>query len=446
MTEVEKDIEKKLNDVFQIKTGAVLNGDSNLRLELLANLLYLYDDSWSLEAGEGARVVVGHNYYSMQAEAEITNKPGVTKRLRRWLQLAELRHLVSDGGSLVDNKKFSRLVTGLMDRLEHKFGREGLRTRVRTVASSQAKARGKARSPRLTKKRPISSMGPLRTNTRDVPLPESEAEIIPPAAGKQLPRTPVGKQLPPESLIMEKAPQVPVVVNAAGSVPEQEERVNEPGPFLASAQLAEVETAPHDLPSGNYALPEEMEKIAINNESRKESQDSLVRIEEHQKKAEEVRRKKKEEAKLKRKKQEIENFARDEKRKIEEERRQLQESRKALMQQQKQLEMDKTKLKREEEKGKKKKQEIEEERRQLEKLRKALMQQQKQLEMDKTKLKREEMKVKRKSRMSDIHATNTNNRKSLLVPPPASSSHAQSNLHNQDMRRRRSKKTNIGIC
>ena len=71
----------------------------------MANLLYLYDDSWSLETG---RVVVGHNFYSMQAEAEIHNKAGVTRSLRRWLKLAELGHLVSDGASLVDNKKFSR--------------------------------------------------------------------------------------------------------------------------------------------------------------------------------------------------------------------------------------------------------------------------------------------------------------------------------------------------
>ena len=93
---------------FFSRTGAVLSRDSNLRLELLANLLYLYDDSWSLDAGEAGRVVVGHNFYSMQAEAEITNQAGVTKRLRRWLKLAELGHLVSDGGSLVDTKKFSR--------------------------------------------------------------------------------------------------------------------------------------------------------------------------------------------------------------------------------------------------------------------------------------------------------------------------------------------------
>ncbi len=44
----------------------------------------------------------------MAREAEIHNKAGVTRSLRRWLKLAELGHLVSDGGSLVDNKKFSR--------------------------------------------------------------------------------------------------------------------------------------------------------------------------------------------------------------------------------------------------------------------------------------------------------------------------------------------------
>ena len=87
-----------------------------------------------------------------------------------------------------------------MDRLEHKLGREGLRTRVRTVAS---KARGKenlARSPRLaqeaaTSKRisgPVSARSPLRTNHP----PDSEAEVIPPVAGKQLPRTPVASQQP----------------------------------------------------------------------------------------------------------------------------------------------------------------------------------------------------------------------------------------------------------
>ena len=93
----------------------------------------------------------------------------------------------------VNNIILLRLVIGLMDRLERKLGREGLRTRVRVVDSSQAQARGKenlARSPRLNQEAAVSkrisllvsSRSPLRTN----PPPDSEAEVIPPAAGKQL--------------------------------------------------------------------------------------------------------------------------------------------------------------------------------------------------------------------------------------------------------------------
>ena len=57
-TAVSREIDQKLQDIYQIRTAALLSDDPNLRLELLANLLYLYDTSWSLEQ-EGARVVVG---------------------------------------------------------------------------------------------------------------------------------------------------------------------------------------------------------------------------------------------------------------------------------------------------------------------------------------------------------------------------------------------------
>ena len=90
------------------RTGAILSEDKNLKLELIANLLYLYDDSWSLGPGEGARVVVGHNIYNMTQQPELSSKPGVVKKLRRWLKLAELGHLVTDAASLVENKKFGR--------------------------------------------------------------------------------------------------------------------------------------------------------------------------------------------------------------------------------------------------------------------------------------------------------------------------------------------------
>ena len=170
---------------------------------------------------------------------------------------------------------------------------------------------------------------------------------------------------------------------ATSAEPELEDRGNEAAPVLTSAQV--TVTATSDLPSGNYALPQEMEKLAYNTESR-ESQESSVRMEEQQRKAEEVRRKKRDEAELKKKKQEIENLEKEAKRKIEEEKKQLEEMRKALMQDRKQFEMDKTKLKKEAEK------------------------------------------VKRLSQMSDVHALNTNKAKSLLHPLPLSFSSKASAL------------------
>ena len=68
-----------------------MNCDTNLRLELQAKFLNLHDGSWSLET---ERLVVGQYFSSMLAEAEIHN-------------MAELGNQISDGGSLVDNDKFS---------------------------------------------------------------------------------------------------------------------------------------------------------------------------------------------------------------------------------------------------------------------------------------------------------------------------------------------------
>lgn len=191
------------------RTKAILENDHNLKLELLANLLFLYDDSWNLDK-EGGRLVVGHNIYSMQTSPDMVNKPIVSKKLRKWLKLAELGHLVSDGASLVENKnKFGRLVTGLMDRLEHKLGVEGVRARVRMVASSQGKMKGKenTKSPRLQDTNRVSNVNkdkpPLQISNRFLNENHANeddlaAEIVPPPTGKQLPRTPVA---PPADFI-----------------------------------------------------------------------------------------------------------------------------------------------------------------------------------------------------------------------------------------------------
>ena len=191
------------------RTKAILENDHNLKLELLANLLFLYDDSWNLDK-EGGRLVVGHNIYSMQTSPDMVTKPIVSKKLRKWLKLAELGHLVSDGASLVENKnKFGRLVTGLMDRLEHKLGVEGVRARVRMVASSQGKMKGKenTKSPRLQDTNRVSNVNkdkpPLQISNRFLNENHANeddlaAEIVPPPTGKQLPRTPVA---PPADFI-----------------------------------------------------------------------------------------------------------------------------------------------------------------------------------------------------------------------------------------------------
>ena len=78
-------------------------------MELVANLLYLYDTSWSLEQ-EGARVVVGHAYQVMQQLPEDMKKAAIVRKIRKWLTLAELGHLVGEGQNIVESRKFGRSV------------------------------------------------------------------------------------------------------------------------------------------------------------------------------------------------------------------------------------------------------------------------------------------------------------------------------------------------
>ena len=83
-------LEVKLNWPF-CRTGALLQPDTGPRVELLANLLYLYDESWRLEGG---RIVVGSTARSAQPSGDQEGglaKP--MKKLKKWLALAELGHL-----------------------------------------------------------------------------------------------------------------------------------------------------------------------------------------------------------------------------------------------------------------------------------------------------------------------------------------------------------------
>ena len=80
--------------------------DQNLKLELLANLLYVYDNSWSLEQ-EGSWIIIGH---TNQHHPEDLKKPAVVKKIRKWLTLSELGHLLVEGPNLVDPRKFGRSI------------------------------------------------------------------------------------------------------------------------------------------------------------------------------------------------------------------------------------------------------------------------------------------------------------------------------------------------
>jgi len=195
---VAEEIELKLSNVFQIRTGAVLGGNECLRVEVLANLLYLYDDSWSLE-GEGVRVVVG-NHQEVKSN-QGSAKPHVLKKVKKWLMLAELGHLVTGDTSLVEGKKFSRLVTGMMDRLEHKLGLEGVKGRVREVAIKQARLEGKEnfKSPAKVENKRLVALqqsplvlqnSQLNTSTMSVDGTTNSPDKAKIPTGKQLPRTP----------------------------------------------------------------------------------------------------------------------------------------------------------------------------------------------------------------------------------------------------------------
>jgi len=196
MAAVDEEIELKLSNVFFIRTDAVTKFHEAHRVELLANLLYLYDESWNLEE-DGVRVVVGSRQEDKLNPDPL--KSATFKKVKKWLTLAELGHLVMGDSSIVETKKFLRLMTGLMDRLEHKLGMEGLRARVREVARKQARLNEKEniQSPSKLENKRLSSalqQSPLvlqnnisatsAVNTKD----SSDNAYIP--TGKQLPRTP----------------------------------------------------------------------------------------------------------------------------------------------------------------------------------------------------------------------------------------------------------------
>lgn len=125
---VMEEIDSKLSGLFGISTSPMSAGCVDLKLELLGNLLLLYDETWQLK---GCRLVMGNIQVGQLGEGPTlgNERAASVKRLKKWLKAADLGHLVS--GNLVEGKRFCRLVTGLMDKVERRHGGEGkLRSKV----------------------------------------------------------------------------------------------------------------------------------------------------------------------------------------------------------------------------------------------------------------------------------------------------------------------------
>ena len=147
--------------------------------QLLSSLLRLYDESWKIE---GTRVIFGQQSKSCERSHQLKRAQD-QKRLRGFLRLADLGHLAVEGEPLV-GKKFSRLISGVVSKLETRYG-SALPTKVRsmTIGGGQSK-RGKENL--ATSPQPPPSPLPR------VPLLEvnSVVEEVCIPTGKQLARTP----------------------------------------------------------------------------------------------------------------------------------------------------------------------------------------------------------------------------------------------------------------
>jgi hypothetical protein len=106
MAAILEEIDSKLCSVFQIRTNPMTCSNGDLKMELLTNLLLLYDETWTVE---GPRVVIGN--HQRTTPNKDMKRVLVQKKVRKWLQVADLGHLVAGGEaetSLVEGKKFSR--------------------------------------------------------------------------------------------------------------------------------------------------------------------------------------------------------------------------------------------------------------------------------------------------------------------------------------------------
>ena len=149
---------------------------TRLLFQLLSSLLCLYDETWKIE---GARVVFGQQSKNTERSHQLKRAQD-QKKLRGFLRLADLGHLAAEGEPLV-GKKFSRLISGVVSKLETRYG-STLPSKVRsmTLGGGQQAKRGKENL--------ASSPQPPPPPAPRVPLVQVEEVSIP--TGKQLARTP----------------------------------------------------------------------------------------------------------------------------------------------------------------------------------------------------------------------------------------------------------------
>jgi len=188
MAGVLEELDSKLASTFQIKNKPMTSGDEVDKLELLSSLLRLYDESWKIE---GTRVVFGQQSKSAERSHQLKRTQD-QKRLRGFLRLADLGHLAVEGEPLV-GKKFSRLISGVVSKLETRYG-SALPTKVRNMTTGGGHSK-RGKENLATSPQPPPSPVPR------VPLLEvnSVVEKVCIPMGKQLARTP-----PKESEVLQE--------------------------------------------------------------------------------------------------------------------------------------------------------------------------------------------------------------------------------------------------
>ena len=77
MTELFQEIDDKLKNVFQVRTMPMCDQTEQARMEVIGSLLYLFNDSWSID---GANVIIG---VQSTNSADLFKKTSVIKKFSK---------------------------------------------------------------------------------------------------------------------------------------------------------------------------------------------------------------------------------------------------------------------------------------------------------------------------------------------------------------------------